>query len=183
MMQANLVMFHLISLNAVTNFPEIERFARREGVDGSYTSMSRWHQKCISDVHEAIFHCGQALRLIRSMPRGIRPPWWPGAIYRVALILWTDTVIRNDSMSPTQHNQYQQPTTFAVDGLPAEHPLIIRYLNRREGIPTLTKRDGSSINLDHGFSILSHCIDVIDEGVATRFSDGIHGKLEKLARG
>ncbi|KAI7104017.1 transcription factor Cmr1, partial [Hortaea werneckii] len=32
-MQTNLIIFHLISLNAVTNFPEIERLARREGVD------------------------------------------------------------------------------------------------------------------------------------------------------
>jgi hypothetical protein len=37
--------------------------------------------------------------------------------------------------------------------------------------------------MDHAFTVLSHCIDVVDEGVATRFSDGIRGKLERLARG
>ncbi|KAF2121896.1 hypothetical protein BDV96DRAFT_482531 [Lophiotrema nucula] len=184
MMQANLVMFHLISLNTVTNFPEIERLARREGVDGTYQQMLWLHKKCISDVHEAIFHCGQIFRLIRSMPRGVRPPWWPGAIYRAALIIWTDSLTHNESMSPHQQPQFQQSNiTFAVDGLPAEHPVLVRYLTRREGVPTLTKRDGSPVTLDHNFTVLSHCIDVIDEGVATRFSDGIRGKLEKLARG
>jgi hypothetical protein len=184
MMQANLVMFHLISLNAVTNFPEIERLARREGVDGSYQQMVRIHQRCISDVPEAIYHSGQILRLIRTMPRTVRPPWWPGAIYRVALILWTEALTHNESVSPNQQPQFQSSAvTFSVDQLPAEHPLILRYLSRREGIPTLTKRDGTSIQIDHAFTVLSHCIDVIDEGVATRFSDGIRGKLEKLARG
>jgi hypothetical protein len=39
------------------------------------------------------------------------------------------------------------------------------------------------VPLDNGFAVLSHCIDVIDEGVSTRFSDGIRGKLDKLSRG
>lgn len=184
MMQANLVMFHLISLNAVTNFPEIERVARRENVDYSYQGLAWVHKKCITDVHEAVFHAGQTFRLIRTMPRDVQPPWWPGAIYRVALILWADSLIHNESTSPQQRAQYQSSNmTFAIDQLPPEHPVINRYLTRREGIPTLTKRDGSPVHLDHNFTVLSHCIDVLDESVATRFSDGIRGKLEKLARG
>jgi|TARA_R110002003_G_scaffold1183_1_gene22536 hypothetical protein len=185
MMQANLVMFHLISMNAVTNFPEIERLARREGVDGSYQQMLWMHKKCLSDVQEAIVHAGQVLRLVREMPRGIRPPWWPGAVYRAALVLWTDSLAHNEPMSPNQQQRQFQPphAAFAVDRLPSDHPTILRYMSRKEGIPTMTKRDGTPVLLDNGFSVLSHCIDVIDEGVATRFSDGIRSKIEKLARG
>ncbi|CAO2656357.1 Nn.00g051600.m01.CDS01 [Neocucurbitaria sp. VM-36] len=184
MMQGNLVMFHLISMNAVTNFPEIERLARREVVDGSYQQMLWMHKKCLSDVQEAITHAGQILRLIREMPRGIRPPWWPGAVYRAALVLWVDSLNHNESISSNQQGAYQPPNAaFSVDRLPADHQTILRFLSRREGIPTLTKRDGTPVSLDNGFAVLSHCIDVIDEGVATRFSDGIRNKLEKLARG
>ncbi|PVI07731.1 transcription factor Bmr1 [Periconia macrospinosa] len=184
LMQANLVMFHLISLNAVTNFPEIERLARREGVDGTYQQMLWIHKKCISDVHEAIFHAGQILKIIREMPKGIRPPWWPGAIYRAALVLWTDSLTHNESLSPNQQSPYSNSgPTFPIDRLQASDPILVRYVTRREGIPTLTKSDGSSVPLDNAFTVISHCIDVIDEGVATRFSDGIRGKLEKLARG
>ncbi|CAE7176537.1 hypothetical protein PTNB73_03025 [Pyrenophora teres f. teres] len=184
MMQANLVMFHLISMNAVTNFPEIERLARREGVDGSYQQMLWMHKKCLSDVQEAITHAGQVLRLVREMPRGIRPPWWAGAIYRASLVMWTDSLTHNESLSPNQQGGFQPPTTaFSVDRLPADHPTILRYMSRREGIPTLTKRDGVPVPLDNSFAVLSHCIELIDEGVATRFSDGIRSKLEKLARG
>ncbi|KAF9700851.1 hypothetical protein EKO04_000708 [Ascochyta lentis] len=178
LMQAGLVMFHLISMNAVTNFPEIEKLARREGVDGTYQQMLWLHKKCISDVQEAVTHAGQVLRLVREMPRGIRPPWWSGAIYRASLVLWTDALTHNESVSPRQ-----QGAAFPIDRLTADHQTVLRYLSRREGIPTLTTLEGTPIPLDNGFSVLSHCIDVIDEGVATRFSDGIRSKLEKLARG
>lgn len=182
MMHASLVMFHLISLNAVTDFPEIERLARREGVDGSYQQMLWIQKKCISDVQEAVTHAGQVLRLIREMSRGVRPPWWAGAVYRAALVLWTEALSHNEPSNPSHPSAYQQPA-FAVDRLPADHPTILRYLARREGNPMLTKLDGTPVRLDNGFTVLSHCIEILDEGVATRFSDGIHSKLEKLARG
>ena len=184
MMQTNLVIFHLISLNAVTNFAEVEKLARRENFDGTYQQLVWLHKRCISDVEEAVFHCGQVFRLIRSMPRPIRPPWWAAAIYRVALILWTDSLThKGDTMSPNNGMFPVPGPSFAIDALPADHPLIVRYLTKREGVPCVTKRDGSQIGIDHAFPVLQHCIEVIDEGPATRFSDGIRAKLERLARG
>lgn len=189
-MQAALVIFHLISLNTVTNFPEIERMARREGFDGSFQQMAWWHKRCILDINEAVFHAGQAIRIMRSMPHGVRPPWWPGTVYRVALILWTESLTRSpeslkSSVSPTSAMFPPSPAgamAFAVDSLPPEHPLVVRYLTKHEGVPALTKRDGTMLMLENGFSVLSYCIDVLDEGVSTRFSEGIRAKLERLAR-
>jgi hypothetical protein len=183
MMAANLVMFHLISMNAVTNFPEIERLARRESTDGSYQQLMWVHKKCLSDVQEAIMHAGQILRHVRDMPPGIRPPWWPGAVYRAALVMWTDSLMQNESISPHQQGQFQaQNATFAVDQLPPDDYKVLRYMSRKEGIPIMTKRDGAPVSLRSGFAVLSHCIGIIDEGIATRFSDGIRSKIEKLAR-
>ena len=73
--------------------------------------------------------------------------------------------------------------SFAIDTLPADHPLIVRYLTKREGVPCVTKRDGSQIGIDQPFSVLQHSVEIIDEGASTRFSDGIRAKLERLARG
>jgi hypothetical protein len=189
LMQTNLILFHLISLNAVTNFSEIERLARRENVNGTYHQLLWLHKRCISDVEEAVFHCGQIFRLVRSMPRGIRPPWWAGAIYRVALILWTDSLIHKEtpsSTSPQSNGAFPTPIpgpSFAIDALPADHPLIVRYLTKREGVPCVTKLDGSQMGLERAYSVLRHCVEVIDEGCSTRFSDAIRGKLERLSRG
>jgi hypothetical protein len=182
MMQTNLVIFHLISLNAVTNFAEIERLARRENFDGTYQQLVWTHKRCIADVEEAVFHCGQVFRLIRSMPRGIRPPWWAAAIYRVGLILWTDSLLHRDQMGASGNGMFPVPgPSFAIDALPADHPLIVRYLTKREGVPCVTKRDGSQMTIDQAFSILQHCIEVIEEGASSRFSDGIRTKLQRLS--
>ncbi|WPG97328.1 Hypothetical protein R9X50_00010200 [Acrodontium crateriforme] len=185
MMQTSLVIFHLISLNAVTSFPAIERLARREEVDFSYQQLMRVHKTCIHDVEEAVYHCGQVLRLVRAMPRSVRPAWWSGALYRVGLILWTESLIQKDSSGSTSANgMYSVPgPSFAIDALTSDHPLIIRYLTKREGIPCVTKRDGSQMDLERPFMVLQHCIEMIDDGEATRLSDGIRSKLDRLARG
>jgi hypothetical protein len=178
LMQASLVIFHLISLNAVTNFPEIEKLARREEVDGSFQQLAWLHKRAISDVEEAVFHCGQVIRHIRAMPRSIRPSWWAGAIYRVGLILWTDSLMHNDN-----NNNVNKENSFAIDALTPDHPMVVRYLSKREGTPMVTKRDGSLMPVDNAFGVLFHCVDVIGEGVSTRFADGIANKLERLAKG
>lgn len=183
-MQANMVIFHLISLNAVTNFNEIERLARREAFDGTYQQLVWIHKRCISDVEEAVFHCGQILRIIRSMPRGVRPPWWAGAVYRAALILWTDSLTNKEVPTANSNGSMYQSIgpSFAIDALPADHPMIVRYLSTRDGQPYLSKRDGSQVPMDHAYSVLSHCIEIVDEGSTNRFSDGIRNKLDRLMR-
>ncbi|EFX03282.1 transcription factor cmr1 [Grosmannia clavigera kw1407] len=93
----NLVLYHLISLNAVTNFPEVERLARRDGLGNTpFWDLALRHKLCILQREEAIFHCGQVLRLLRPMALNCRPSWWSTALYRAVLILWADSVCRLD---------------------------------------------------------------------------------------
>lgn len=110
--RCNIVLYHLISLNAVTSFPEVERLARREGFESgggvgggggggrpgptTYWELGLRHKRCIYQREEAVFHCGQVLRLLRSTPADRLPPWWGAAVYRATLILWTDAVGRLD---------------------------------------------------------------------------------------
>ena len=197
-MQSNLIFFHLISLNAVTNFPEIEKLARRENFDGTYQALVWSHKRCITNVKLATFHSGQVLRVVRGMAKCVRPPWWAGAVYRAALVLWCDSLINKEepssaSTSPTtsrspvlshkqQQQQQQQPQQFAIDALPSDHPAVSRYLSKGEGVPCLSKRNGGTVSLDHGLTVLGHCIEVLDEGASSRFSDGVRGKLDRLMR-
>ncbi|KAG9878602.1 transcription factor Cmr1, partial [Aureobasidium melanogenum] len=172
-----------ISLNAVTNFSEIERLARREGFDGTYQQLVWTHKRCIADVEEAVFHCGQVLRIIRSMPRGVRPPWWAGAIYRAALVLWTDSLINKETPAANASGGFPSPgPTFAIDALPVDHPMVVRFLSKRVGQPALSKRDGTHIPMDHGVTVLAHCIEIMDEGTSNRFVDGVRNKLDRLMR-
>ncbi|PSR92007.1 hypothetical protein BD289DRAFT_466404 [Coniella lustricola] len=120
--RCNLALYHLISLNAVTNFREVERLARKEGFEHhvapgtangkkATTNITHWelglrHKRCIQQREEAIFHCGQVLRWLRSVPAegAHRPSWWSTAVYRVVLVLWTDGIGRLDpSFKTTNH--------------------------------------------------------------------------------
>ncbi|KAM0809080.1 putative Transcription factor Pig1p [Seiridium cardinale] len=175
--KTNLVLYHLISLNAVTNFPEIERLARREGFDGSYWELSLRHKRCIYQREESIFHCGQVLRLVRSMPGDRRPTWWSAAIYRAALILWTDSVSRLDPSFPKTD---LSGGPVAIDQVTPEDPTVITYLWNTNGIPILTRLDGTTVSLDHPSEVLGYAVNAIEEGVCCRLSAGIKRKLVAL---
>lgn len=193
--QANLVLYHLISLNAVTSFPEIERLARKESFDGSYWDLSMKIKRCIYQPEEAIYHCGQVMRIIRLMPRHSKPQWWSAAIYRATVILWVESLshlsVSHLESPPTTHFTNGSPNTIsnprqisgppvAVDALSPEHPSIVKFLWNGEGVPMLTKRDGSLTGLEGPTAVLAHCIEMLDEGVAQRLSDGIKRKLQTL---
>lgn len=189
--QCNLVMYHLMSLNAVTSFPEIERLARKEGFGTgglTYLALSLRHKRCIHHREKAIFHCGQVLRLLRGLPR--QPSFWGAAIYRVSLILWTDGIGRLDPSFRTP-----PPTTFVkarsaspagpvgpviVDQVTPEDPAIVSYLWGVDNTTALTRMDGTTMSLDNPSAVLELGIEIIEAGTSTRLGDGIKRKLTTL---
>ncbi|KAJ4396515.1 hypothetical protein N0V93_000734 [Gnomoniopsis smithogilvyi] len=195
--KCNLVLYHLISLNAVTSFPEIERLARKEGFEAggpTYWELGLRHKRCIYQREEAVFHCGQVLKLLRSLPVDRQPSWCSAAIYRVTLILWTDGIGRLDpsfktSASPVAPQEVSSPANssigprgnFAIDQVTPEDPSVIAYLWGGDGTPLLTKADGLLVSLDNPLDVLDMGIKTIDAGVSTRIGGGIRRKLATLA--
>jgi hypothetical protein len=175
--QASLILYNLISLNAVTSFPEIERLARKEAFDGSSWELSFRYKRCIYQPREALVHCGQVIRLVCSMPREGRPHWWAAAVYRATMILWVDSMSRMDPNA----QRMEKGQIFAIDTLTPEHPSVASYLWGGEGIPVLTNAGGYT-ELHRPDKVLSHCIALLDTGVALRISDGIKRKLQTLYR-
>lgn len=174
---ANLIIYHLISLNTLICFPDIERLARREVALSSWLQM-RGHE----DVEETLFHCGQVLRLVRSMAERVRPPWWSAAVYRVALIAWATSMARHDGRdnlsSAVTDSDTQTP--FAIDGLPADHESVMRYMKARKGTPMFSKADGALVALDVPETVLRHCIEILEADSTMRLTGGIHDKLVRL---
>ncbi|KAF2456248.1 hypothetical protein BDY21DRAFT_58967 [Lineolata rhizophorae] len=179
---STLVMFHLISLNTTTYFPDVERLARGEISTAKFRQTSLGSIRSMEEaVPQMRFHCGQVIRLLRMLPGRSRPQWWAAALYRVALILWAAAVVSDPLASDHPAMKYIGNDRFPIDAVEPEHPSIVRYLGCREGVATLSKRDGASVSLDSSTSVLSHCLDFLDEEVmATRFTDGIRARLSRL---
>jgi hypothetical protein len=191
-MQAALTMFHLISLNAAINFPAIEKLARKEnnetqGEMSGFGAGFEFGSRPIYDETEALFHAGQVLRLVRAMPRSVRPPWWSAAIYRVVLVLWAIASIKETAPSQYPHlGASQHHLLVGIDNTPTDNPMLVEWRSKghMSGIlPILNNNDGSAVPIDSGFAVVLHCMEVLDEGVSNRFSDGIRIRLERLARG
>ncbi|KAJ5054546.1 uncharacterized protein L3040_000817 [Drepanopeziza brunnea f. sp. 'multigermtubi'] len=173
--RANLVLYHLISLNAVTAFPEIERLARREAFDGSRQQLAARCRLGVHQPEEALFHCGQVLRLVVSMPRDGRPHWWATAVYRAALVLWVVSLSRVDPPG-----QAEKGPMFAIDAVMPDDRAVMAYLWNGEGVPVLSNGD-RHVALQPDV-VLTHCVSLLDQGVALRVSDGIKRKLQALSR-
>ena len=183
---AALITYHLISLNTITYFPDIERFARGEIQQEDFRQSFWARVRCVEEAPQIWFHCGQVVRLARAMPEANKPPWWAGALYRVALIMWATSIanahVQSGSMSmDARVGGGRSDGAFAVDGLTPEHTSITRYLRYQEGIPMLSKRDGELLSLAVPANSLKHCLEVLDEGeVNMRLTEGIKSRLANL---
>lgn len=186
--RCNLVLYHLISLNVVTNFPEIERLARRDGFDGSYWELTLRHKRCIFQREEAILHCGQVFKLLRLMPDQCRPNWWAAAAYRATLVLWADSIARADpNFQPEKANGTTtngagpgSSVLVPVDQLVPGDPTVMAFLWSSEGVAVLTRPDKTTMTLDKASDVLGYGIRSLDEAVSSRIVDGIRRKLTEL---
>ncbi len=179
----NLVIYHLISLNAVTNFPEIERLARREGFGGLCWELPLRHEKCIFQRHKAIFHCSQIFRLLRLMPNNRRPAWWSAAMYRATMVLWADSVTRMDPNSRSDKHDNIEPQNHApvvIDQLTPEDPALLASLWGGGGVPMLSCADGGTVGLDKPADLLTYAVRNIETCMSSRIGDGIKRKLISL---
>lgn len=175
---ASLVLYHLVSLNAITCFPEIERLGRKEGFSEYAPDWSSLSTRCIQKPERAIIHCGQILRLISLMHKCARPPWWAAAIYRATMILWANSVLH----AASNPRVLTSGTPFEINLVPPEDLAISEYLRSGSGTPILVGLNGESIDLCSSQEILRICIGFLDGGLSLRFSDGVGRKLQGLAR-
>ncbi|KAH6631157.1 hypothetical protein B0J18DRAFT_476445, partial [Chaetomium sp. MPI-SDFR-AT-0129] len=194
--QCSLVLYHLISLNAVTDFPEIERLARREDSVEMDWELSMRHTRCIFQRQKAIMHSGQTFRLLRLMPKDRRPVWWPVAMYRATLVLWADSVSKHDTSSTssgvgsdkrhssgnldTQQQMQQDPVPVVIDQLTPEDPALMNFLWNRNGVPILMHPSGTPVGLEKPGDILTYAVKSIEGCYSSRMGDGIKRKLMTL---
>lgn len=187
--KCNLVLYHLISLNAVTNFPEIERLARKEGLEmggpTTYWELGLRHKRCIYQREKVISHCTQAFSILRQLPDVDQPSWWSTAIYRVTLILWTDGIGRLDPnfntmpSPPLESSQEGGSSSNAMNQGTSEDAAAMDF--QWDGDAELFVPKAFLGALDNPSAVLDLGIKTVGDGTSTRIGDGIRRKLATLA--
>ena len=110
------------------------------------------------------------------MPKPVRPPWWAGAVYRVALTGWATSMAGTGTRYQSAGQNIDANVQFAIDDLTPEHESITRFMKYQEGVPMLTGPDGL-VPLSVPGNVLAHCVDVLDDDSSMRLADGIKRKL------
>ncbi|KAN0099839.1 hypothetical protein V8E51_013614 [Hyaloscypha variabilis] len=180
--QANLVLYHLISLNAITSFPETERLARRDAFDGSSRDLHARYKRCIHQPEEAVFHAGQIIRLLCGMPKAGQPYWWSAALYRATMILWVESLFRldQDTLAGFETSSRGGGEVFPVNMVMEDDALVSAWLGNGEGIPVLRHGEREFKLLPE--EVLGFGVRVIGEGgQSLRVSEGMARKLQMLA--
>ena len=179
-MCANLINFHLISLNALVDFPELERALRGDPQEDSTLLPS-----CIKFVHrdeieEILMHCGQVLKNIRAISVDFRPHWWPAAHYRVAVIAWVVSMAQKQCGKGSLDLDSSTQASFAIDVLAPENPSVALFLKRQSGVPAFSNPDGSLVSLSSPRNVLGYFADSLEEDLSMRLTNGIRNKLKRL---
>ncbi|KAG0648690.1 Conidial pigment biosynthesis cluster H [Hyphodiscus hymeniophilus] len=173
---SSLVLWHLISLNVITYFPEIEKLVRDSAFDEPMQETVQRSQRLIYQPEKSIYHCGQVFKIVGAMPKSGRPPWWSAAIYRATMILLAESILRPLHQRETEENG----PLVMINLVASEDPSINAYICNFYGTPALVNKDGSFTRLGSPDELLTCCITLLDDGTSTRFSDGIKRKLQKV---
>ncbi|RDW91773.1 hypothetical protein BP5796_01167 [Coleophoma crateriformis] len=174
-----MILYHFIVLNTLVSFPHVERLARGEVPDQSF----RWRRPHhFEDTQHIYFHCGQILRIIRFMPELERPSWWGGAVYRIALIAWANSMSSSDADSPRSDPVGETTPVVILDALQADHPLIETYLSKKKGTPGFSEPNGATVSLEVPGAIILHCARFLGPNPRMTFVRGIQQKLLSMAR-
>ncbi|BCS30691.1 uncharacterized protein APUU_80994S [Aspergillus puulaauensis] len=170
-----LLLYHLLSLKICSSFTNIERYSL-DNTELITRQESHITESCVRAPQEAIFHCGQVIRITRETESPLRPLWWPAAIYRVAMILWyiskNQGSLINCSGQPDIHIDVLPPTDGAWQ-------LFLKY---DIGTPRLASTKGSYIALQDTKQVLNKCTELLrTDPPITSYAETLALKLGNLA--
>jgi hypothetical protein len=197
---SSLALHHLIVLNSLASFPEVERLTRlwtgSRTVTPTHSYQSWMRTASPEGLALLMFNCGQLLHVLRSIPPTKRPIWWPAALYRATLVL-RQAVISLNSMSAVAMFGFSASAQVTPSGssnfvfldqnvgpdTEDRDPGLQQFLGRLHGRPVLTSSDGNAVMLLSEISVLDHCVAMLEQHLLfdeSAFARGVYEKLCEL---
>ncbi|KAF2795031.1 hypothetical protein K505DRAFT_348910 [Melanomma pulvis-pyrius CBS 109.77] len=196
---SSLALHHIMVLNSLASFPEVERLTRLWTGSGTITpthSYQSWMRTASPEgLALLMFNCGQYLNVICMMPPMKRPTWWPAALYRVALVL-CQAVISINSMRAVVMFGFNTSADITppdssnfvfldqnISPNPEDYdPNLRKFLGTLHGRPVLTSADGNAVMLLNEISVLDHCVAILEQYLYFDESEFARGVCEKLCK-
>lgn len=176
--QATEILYHLLNLKLAASWSHVEQFSK--AFSKQPQAFPHLSVTALRRPREAVFHCGQILRVLHNMDTEIRPLWWPVALYRVAIILWTLSMVH--SIEQPESSDSATTSDIAVDRLLPDDPIWQPFLRHDIGNPCLTDEDGSLQSIDNANTVLQICSDSLRRHKNVSYlAESLLGELDGLA--
>ena len=190
------LMYHIVWLELLICHEDVQLLAGREGHDSGKPLLA--HLQCWTAsplALKATAHAGQVFKAIRkSSGDPVRPPWWPLAVSRAALVLWCYAV---GKFVAAKNKTTAVPILDVLmsDGAPLV-PLYnlsdddsfdgggVQLIYRGDGVPCLLDSDGRPAPLYKVPEFFDVCIGHLDSGESLNFPirDSVHQFLEDVRK-
>ncbi|KAJ9602191.1 hypothetical protein H2200_013311 [Cladophialophora chaetospira] len=174
--QLTQTIYHLLNLRLTVSFIHLEQHAREARTNPE--NLRNAIAARIFHPQEAIFHCGQILRITREMESELQPLWWPATLYRVTIILWTlsfSHMTAEAEASPSSKD-------FAIDTLATDDKVWQPFLKYNRGRPCLIDTDGIMRPMTETEAVLRICVDRLGEYRGRSYlAESLILKLESLS--
>ncbi|KAJ5187711.1 hypothetical protein N7449_010705 [Penicillium cf. viridicatum] len=171
---SNMMLYHLIMLNAIVSFPKIEHLARSSTENDTGSKSPRFHgfkqPHNLENTREIYFHCGQVLRHVRSIPEPTRPPW-------SAIIAWANSMVCTDVGDVHHGGDIDTQATLFLDALPPDHASVVAYLNHQGGIPVFSGSNSVMVPLGNSVWVIHYCAHFLNTNMKAKVTLEIHRKL------
>ena len=163
------LMYHLISMELHICFDDVQLLAGKDGLEGGKLIISpfqRWAKS--SSCLKAIAHAGQVIKVLQCKDYDIlRPLWWPVAVYRAALVLWSYAVALSlAAIDDTGKDESPSSGThfMSVNNKAEEVGPYGKVVQLGEGVPCLSASQGALVPLHQISDILSISLEILEDG-------------------
>lgn len=163
------LIYHLVCLELLICFSDVQLIAGREGAVGAKPLIPQLRRLARSPSwFRALAHVGQLLKVLQHPDWGmLRPIWWPVALSRVALILWAYGIglkLKPGSSRDPHELGRDNPVMIALNDPSEEFSPNGRVVQPGEGLPCLYDSRGCLIPMREIPHTLRLCLDLLEEG-------------------
>jgi len=187
------LMYHLISMELYICFDDVQLLAGKDGLEGGKViipQFQRWAKT--SSCLKAIAHAGQVIRVLQeSSPCKdhdfLRPLWWPVAVSRAALVLWSYAMV--SAVAVGGNAREDEPILggtqlISVNDKNEEYGPYGKVVQLGEGIPCLTDSSGALVSLHQISDTLSISLEILEDGKnrSTPLCESVQEFLQDIQR-
>ncbi|KIV91966.1 hypothetical protein PV10_06451 [Exophiala mesophila] len=187
------LMHHLISMELYICFEDVQCLAGKDGLEVGQVLVPqfvRWAKSpsCL----KAISHAGEVIKILQSSMIGehnnqLRPLWWPVALTRATLVLWSygisDHIATRHDVA-TEGSAVESLRLISVNDVNEQSGPYGKVVQIGEGQPCLSNASGLMIPINHVSKMLDVALEILEDAKpeSTPLSESILRFIQEIQR-